>query len=243
MSSVTDTAEPAQPSFQTAPGSVEPPREPRPVEEFDYRPISPLAPVALFLGICSAASFLGVSILPIAAISLIVGLIGLRQIRRSDGELGGRGLAATGTTLSALFLVLGSGYHAWSYATELPEGYERVSFSWLAKQSQIFENGKLRFAPEVEALDGKKIYIKGYMYPTRQQTGIKEFVLVKDTGQCCFGGQPKLTDMVVVQFKDGMTVNHREQQLVGVAGTFHAGQVSQSGQLTAVYTLEGTHFR
>jgi hypothetical protein len=67
--------------------------------------------------------------------------------------------------------------------------------------------------------------------------------MLKDTGQCCFGGQPKLNDMIAVRFRDGMTVNHRELQLVGVAGIFHAKQVVQSGELTAVYSIEGTHFR
>jgi hypothetical protein len=81
------------------------------------------------------------------------------------------------------------------------------------------------------------------MYPTRQKTGITEFVLVKDTGQCCFGGNPKLTDMIVIKFRDGKTVNHREQTLVSVAGYFHAETVTRSGELTAIYSLDGTHFK
>ena len=106
-----------------------------------------------------------------------------------------------------------------------------------------FDEGKVHVAPEVAALDGKPIFIKGYMYPTGRQTGITEFVLVKDTGQCCFGGQPKLTDMIVVKFDDGKMVNHREQVLVGVAGIFRANAVVQSGVLTGIYQIEATHFQ
>jgi hypothetical protein len=126
----------------------------------------------------------------------------------------------------------------------VPEGYERVSFPWLSKQPPEFrDDGDFNIAPDVAALDGKPIFIKGYMYPTRQKTGIQEFVLVKDTGQCCFGGNPKLTDMIVVKFQDGMTVDHKEQTLVAVAGTFHAKNIRQSGELAAIYSIDGTHFK
>jgi len=212
-------------------------------EEFSYVPVSPLAPLTLFVGVCSAASLLTVMALPVAGVAILLGLVCLWQIRRADGELGGRLLARLGIGVAVSFLFAGAGYHSYVYATEVPEGFERVSFSWLSKQEPKFENGKFEVAPEVAALDGKPIFIKGYMYPQRITSGLTEFVLLKDTGECCFGGNPKLTDMIVVKFQNGMTVNHREQQLVNVAGIFRAKQVVQSGELTAVYSLEGTHFQ
>jgi hypothetical protein len=149
-----------------------------------------------------------------------------------------------GVVLSATMLLAGSSYHAYAYVTELPEGYERVSFPEMSTHAPTFtDDGHIQIAPEVARLDGKPIYIKGYMYPTRQRTDISEFVLVKDTGQCCFGGQPKLCDMIIVKFADGMTVNYREQQLVGVGGIFRPNTVARAEGLTAVYVLEGTHFR
>jgi hypothetical protein len=174
---------------------------------------------------------------------MIMGAIALWQIRRSSGEMGGKVVARLGVGLSVFLLLAASGYHAYAYVTELPDGYERVSFNELSKYQPSYANGKVQFAPEVAALNGKPIYIKGYMYPTRQRFGLSEFVLVKDTGQCCFGGQPKLTDMVVIKFDDGTTVNHREQQLVGIGGVFRATLPVQSGELTAIYTIEGTHFK
>jgi len=173
---------------------------------------------------------------------MIMGAIALWQIRRSAGEMGGKVVARLGVGLSTLLLLAGSGYHAYAYVTELPKGYLRVNFNELSTYKPGYADGKVQFAPEVAALDGKPIYIKGYMYPTRQRFGLSEFVLVKDTGQCCFGGQPQMTDMIVVKFEDGMTVNHREQQLVGVGGVFRA-VAAHSGELTAIYTIEGTHFK
>lgn len=81
------------------------------------------------------------------------------------------------------------------------------------------------------------------MYPSRQREGLKEFVLVKDTGDCCFGKQPKLSDMIVVHMKDGQTVNYREQQLVSVAGVFRIAGVHQAGDIVGLYAMDGTHFR
>jgi hypothetical protein len=218
-----------------------------PADEFAYRPVPPLAPISLFLGICAVSGFLGIPCLAIAVVGMLMGAIALWQIRRSCGEMGGKVVASLGVGLSVALFFAASGYHAYAYVTELPEGYVRVSFPELSKFQPIIseENGQqqVRFAPEVAALDGKPIYIKGYMFPTRQQFGISEFVLVKDTGQCCFGGQPKMTDMIIVRFENGMTVNHREQQLVGVGGVFRASVPSQSIAGAAIYTIEGTHFK
>ena len=214
-----------------------------PADEFAYRPVPPLAAISLFLGICTLSGFLGIPCLAIGVVGIIMGAIALWQIRRSAGEMGGKVVARLGVSLSAMLLLAGSSYHAYAYVTELPAGYLRVSFNELSNYQPTFSDGQMHFAPEVAELEGKPIYIKGYMYPTRQKFGISEFVLVKDTGQCCFGGQPKLTDMIVVKFDDGTTVNHREQQLVGIGGVFRAALPVQSGALTAVYTIEGTHFK
>ncbi|MBS0264015.1 MAG: DUF3299 domain-containing protein [Planctomycetes bacterium] len=203
-----------------------------------------MAPISLFLALCSLAGFLAIPCLAIGIVGMITGVIALWQIRRAAGEFGGRTVAWLGTSLSLVLVLGAAAFHTYDYITELPEGYLRVSFSELAKATPptVAENGEPQIAPEVAALDGKQIYVKGYMYPTKQLQGLTEFVLVKDTGQCCFGGQPKLTDMIVVKFED-LTVNHREQQLVGVGGVFRALAPTRSAGLNAVYVIEGTHFK
>ena len=219
-----------------------------PADEFAYRPVPPLAPISLFLAICASSGFLGTPCLAIGGAGIILGGIALWQIHRAQGEMGGKVVARLGTWLSVMMLLGASGYHAYAYVSELPEGYLRVNFSELSKYAgpTRYIDGdaeKLQVAPEVAELEGKPIYIKGYMYPTRQRVGLSEFVLVKDTGQCCFGGQPKVTDMIVVRFDNGMTVNHREQVLVAVAGTFRAVSPGQSGVLTAIYQLDARQFK
>jgi hypothetical protein len=213
-------------------------------DEFGYRPVPALAPISLFLALCSLAGFLAVPCLAIGIVGTLTGLIALWQIRRAAGEFGGGPVAMLGTSLSFVLVVAAGAFHTYEYVAELPEGYVRVNFSELAKIAppMMTQTGEAHLPDEIAALDGKPIYIKGYMYPTKQLQGLSEFVLVKDTGQCCFGGQPKLTDMIVVKF-DELSVNHREQQLVGVGGVFRALAPSQSAGLNAVYMIEGTHFK
>lgn len=212
-------------------------------EDFDYKPVAILGPVSLFIGVCAATGLMFPSGVLLGLAGILLAIVALYQIRVADGELTGRFLAVSGLVVSTAMTLAGGGYHGYVYATEVPEGYERLSFSWLSNQGMIVEESGARPTDDVAKFDGKKIYIKGYMYPVRQRHGLTEFVLCKDNGDCCFGGQPKLTDMIAVKMQPGLSVDLLEQQLVGVAGIFRASTVTQSGELTSVYMLEGTHFR
>ncbi len=91
---------------------------------------------------------------------------------------------------------------------------------------------------KAKELDGKKIYIKGYMYPVRQTHSLTRFVICRDNGTCCFGGQPKLNDMVEVKVKSGLSVDHTSS-IRGIGGTFHARAETDPGGLgQIVYHIE-----
>jgi hypothetical protein len=213
------------------------------MDDLGYRPVPILAPISLGAGLFSLVGLAAPAGLAVCVFGMVLGILCLRQIRRANGEYGGWVVGLLGLILSTGFLLGGSALHAYSYATEVHEGFSRLNFGWLAKQEPVIIDGDLQVAADAQAFDGKKVYIKGYMYPTGQLTGLTRFVLCKDTGQCCFGGQPKMTDMVMVEFKDGVTADHREQQLVGVGGTFRAKKVIVGGELVAIYSLEGDYFR
>jgi hypothetical protein len=59
----------------------------------------------------------------------------------------------------------------------------------------------------VAALDGKRVFIKGYIRPdsVKVTRGIDRFLLVRDNNQCCFG--------------DLSTVKYYDQMLVTMAGS------------------------
>ncbi len=211
--------------------------------EFAYRPIPVLAPVTLVIGLLSVIGLASLPGLAVPIAGVILGLLGWRQISSGRGEYGGAKLTLAGLFLSAAFLLAGTSVHAYTYATEVPEGFERLSFRWLAQQKPIVEDGQTRIADEAKELDGQKIFVKGYMYPEKSQKDLKRFVLCKDTGQCCFGGKPALTDLILVEFVNDTRAQFRELTLVSVAGTFHAKKIVVGGELVALYTLEGEYFK
>lgn len=211
-------------------------------EEFQYKPVPVLAPVTFALGVLASIGLLGVVGLPIGLLGIILGVICLWKIRRSQGELGGKLVTWTGLLLSMLFLVSGTSLHAYTFATEVPEGHRRVNFYRdISKKGFAVVNGKSDFHPDVKELDKQPIFVKGYMYPTQQTHNLSSFTLVKDSGECCFGGQPAVTDMIVVQMQDGKTVNYKEG-LVSVAGVFHCKPTKGLKEINQnpVYLLDGT---
>ncbi|MGE3314217.1 MAG: DUF3299 domain-containing protein [Planctomycetaceae bacterium] len=210
-------------------------------QEFSYRPVPILAPVTFVLGILASIGLMGIVGLAFGVFGIIVGAFALLKIRRAQGELGGRVVTWVGVVLSALFLVGGSSLHAYTFATEIPDGFQRVNFYRdISKKGFLFSNGRSDFHPDVKAIDNKPIFIKGYMYPTQQTENLGSFLLVKDSGDCCFGGQPAVTDMIVVNMQGGKTVNYREG-LVSVAGTFHCQPSRGLAEVTEnpVYVLDG----
>ena len=189
-------------------------------QTFDYRPVPILAPVAVFFGLLSLFAFLTATGVPVALVGLILSAWCVLKIRRAAGDLGGTWLAWAGLILSAVSLVGGSVLHSYAYAHEVPEGYTRLNFTHdISQKGFVAENGYVAPHPDVIALDGRKIFLKGYMYPTRQYEGITSFVFCRDSGTCCFGGTPKVEDMIVVHLADDETTEYH-QGLVSVAGTF-----------------------
>jgi hypothetical protein len=153
-----------------------------------------------------------VLILPL--IGLILGSLGLSNIRKYPAELTGKTAAGLGTILGAALFIGGIACHALIYSTEVPDGYERLSFDVLKAGAQMPDYPP----PTAQEMDGKQVFIKGYIYPGQQRLGLKEFVLVPDIGTCCFGGSPKQTHMVEVILKKGLTLDYSmtKRRLAGV---------------------------
>ena len=154
----------------------------------------------------------------LGGVSLVgLGLIALRSIRLYPLELTGELVAKIGVGLCSITAVGGTAKHTYVYATEVPEGYVRISF---ANLQPAREHPELPVSPESLELDGKKIFVKGYVYPDGSTTNIKRFVLVPDMGTCCFGGQPKLTDMIEVTLQDPLRVAYAIRK-ISLGGVLH----------------------
>jgi len=91
----------------------------------------------------------------------------------------------------------------------------------------------------VEALAGKPIRIRGYILPTAQKRGIKQFVLVRDNQECCFGPGAALFDCILVEMRPGKTAVFSVRP-VAVSGTFNIREFTgPDGRHLAIYHLAG----
>lgn len=210
--------------------------------EFAYKPIPPMAPVSALLGICSLSGLLSPLGVLFSVFGSLLGFLALRQIQSAEGDLGGRKIATLGMTMSAVLCLSGTALHIYWYQTEVPDGYQRISFGAdISRKGFVVEEGVGKAHPDIVALEGKPLFIKGYMYPGTQLEDLTTFLLCRDNGDCCFGGQPKLTDMIQVKLKDGLTASHT-QHLVSVAGVFRLRDLRKAGNLEPAFELEATHF-
>lgn len=208
--------------------------------EFDYRPMPILAPVSLVFGIFSWIGLLTLFGVALPIVGAILAAICLTQIRQADGALGGRLLARLGFGLSVLFFVSSSCLHAYAFATEVPEGYRRVNFPReISMKKFVVENGKNQLHPDVKPLVDQPIYIKGYMYPSQEQFELTSFVLLRDNGKCCFGGDPAPQDMIFVEMQQDQVVDFLSG-LVAISGVLRANPNPNFGD--PVYRIEGNHF-
>lgn len=214
-------------------------REP---EEFRYRPTPALAVVGLTLALLSSIAVFVWMALPLCVVAMFVSGLALLAIRRSRGAFAGTGVALTGMFLSAAFLLGGIGYQVYAYKTEVPEGYERVSFIQdISKKGLVEREGFSYPHPDVEALSGKKIFLKGFIYQTGQLEDLGAFLLVKDNQDCCFGANPAIWDRVGVVLK-GAKINYVAGK-VAVAGTFRLNDsYDPQGSLDPIYILEADLF-
>jgi hypothetical protein len=95
---------------------------------------------------------------------------------------------------------------------------------------------------EIEAMSGQKIRIRGYILPTAQNHGIKEFVLVRDNQECCFGPGAALYDCILVAMKPGQTANFTIRPIT-VEGTFNIREFVLDGKHLAIYQMDAESAR
>ena len=92
--------------------------------------------------------------------------------------------------------------------------------------------------PEIEQLFGRKIRIRGYILPTMRSSGLKQFVLVRDNLECCFGSGAALFDCILVHMAQGKTAEFKLYP-VAVEGTFgYEELVGPAGKHLAIFRLD-----
>jgi hypothetical protein len=209
--------------------------------ETSYRALSGLAVASVIFGGLSAVTFLDWTLAVVPVIGMVLGWVALRRIRRNPAENLGEKWALAGVVLSAAFWVGGYCWLTYAYFNQTPPGYQLISCKALQPDPN---RPDLRVSEESEMLDKRKVFVWGWMYPGRQKSGIREFLLVDDPGTCQFcAPQPRPTQLIRVKLIDGLRTEYTTRP-IGVGGEFtvHADPTDEAmGGL--VYQIEADCLR
>lgn len=93
----------------------------------------------------------------------------------------------------------------------------------------------------LQELDGKRVIVRGFMYPPLTETGIQYFQLARDNDICCFGRNPKVYDRIGIALKPDQLTNHIQGRPFDVVGTFHIEPIDDEVELLQLYNMTDAH--
>ena len=203
-----------------------------------YRAVSVLAVIAFILSLFTPLMLLSNWFIFFPLIGAICGIFGLYNIVSCPFDYTGRGFALTGIIFSFVLGIAAAGWGVWLYYFNIPYGYTLVYFSELRSEDYKIPERIQQLADE-----HRKVYIKGYMYPGRQLSGIQNFTLVRSAEHCKFcTTQLSSFDMITVHCKGNLRAAHRHNRTVNVGGElFISEQYSRLGGTP--YHIEADLFR
>ena len=93
---------------------------------------------------------------------------------------------------------------------------------------------------DVKSLDGKAVFIKGFMIPLNHLNGLTtDCLLLKSQSMCCFGIRPKINEWVIVRLT-GKGIEAIMDRPVTVFGKLHVGEYRENGRLLrSIYRMDG----
>ena len=92
---------------------------------------------------------------------------------------------------------------------------------------------------KVQALDGKRVRLTGFMLPTKVERGlVREFLLLRNPMSCCYGIPPQPNEWVVVKMKGDGTAPIMDRPL-NFYGTLHVGELYDGNTFAGLYRLDG----
>ncbi|MCL2119907.1 MAG: hypothetical protein FWH27_15930 [Planctomycetaceae bacterium] len=204
-----------------------------------YIEVNAVALISIVLGLIGVTTFFSWQTVFVPILGLLVGLWALYRHLDSPGEVGGFYLAIAGIVVSLVMSVGGSGLEIWRYYFSVPRGYTVVDFADMA----LDKNGKIPEHIAQLGRENKKILVKGYMYQSKQRSGLTNFILVRTVEHCKFCSSfQNPADMIDVYCVGGLKVNYRTTP-VRVGGTFWVNEHSRFGDGTMPYLIEADQFR
>ena len=214
---------------QNGPGNQ--PAHSSPAEYVPYRAVSPAAVVSLALGVLSWLTVWHWALGLIPGVGILLGYLALRRIAKLPDELTGRGMALGGLILSVVLGVLGYGALAVAKAREFPPGYELLSHRDLQPDPNVpgQQIPPKAYDSQYVPQRDNRVGVKGYMAPTRYQTGMKQFILCPAIPRCRFcTPNPKPTEMILIRLEGDLEARYTDHE-IRVGGKFRVDDTAPGG--------------
>ncbi|MCG8449269.1 MAG: DUF3299 domain-containing protein [Pirellulales bacterium] len=109
-------------------------------------------------------------------------------------------------------------------------------FEFEMAENATFDRSML--TPKVEEYFGKRIRIRGFMFPTLTKKGVKSFVFIRDNQECCFGPGAKLFHNIMVKMQPGRTAEYTTRPIT-VEGVFRFQVEKFDDLVVSIYRLDG----
>jgi hypothetical protein len=205
-----------------------------------YRALSGPAIVSAICAALSPATFLHVSLAVFPVASLVLGWLALRQIDRNPMEMSGRKLAYASMALACVFWAAGSAWLYYQQHYSVPADYELITFKDLKPD---FKNIDKLSSETADLLADRHVFLRGFMAPGKQQSGIKEFVLMDEPNTCKYcAPQPTPSRLVRVKFTGGVKIDYTARE-IGVGGKFIVHPVPKAENGMLIYEIEADLWR
>ncbi|MDR3233954.1 MAG: hypothetical protein LBT46_09890 [Planctomycetaceae bacterium] len=203
-----------------------------------YRAVSILAVIAFALSLFTPLMLLNNWFIIVPLTGALCGIFGLYKILTCPFDYTGRGFAFGGIIFSFVLGIAAAGWGVWHYYFNIPYGYTAVQFLELRKDPKTDQ-----FPEHILALakEHRKVYIKGYMYPGRQLSGIQNFMLVRTQEHCKFcSPEQNPFDMISVHCTGELKAAFRTRQ-VSIGGELYLNEDFKYGELP--YHIEADIFK
>jgi hypothetical protein len=202
-----------------------------------YRALCGMAIVSAAFGLASVLVFFSWFLAVIPAVGLATGWYAWKKIHNNREEMTGLPYAWIGMGLSGIFWLCGYGWLLFDVIREVPYGYERVEYQDLQPDPTVKDE---LIPPGAFRYQERKVFIKGYMAPTKQMTHIKAFLLCPAVANCAFcPASPKATEQIIVTLSGDLETEYTTR-LVAVGGLF---KIDPESRLGVPYMVEADFLR
>ncbi|MBL4883187.1 MAG: hypothetical protein JKY95_01455 [Planctomycetaceae bacterium] len=116
--------------------------------------------------------------------------------------------------------------------------FDDIDLMKVLNMEPVPEDAPKMFPAWLSGLEGKRVQIRGFMFPTLSQSGITYFQHVRDNEICCFGRTPKVYDRISTILREGVTTSYIQGRPFDVEGTLRIDPIYIDDEWLQLYVLE-----